>query len=715
MRKYLTIIFILVSSTLSANEVGIIEFINRPVNEILFVLGEETGIHMLPDETISGVSSFYFSGGDPITALNLFLEQNHLYKNEKDSYLEISKVRVVQSNDSISIDAYQVNMAAILRKISDSTNQTILFDPIQDIPTTIHIERNDIFQILEILIESIPNHSLSVKNEAFFIQRDKTLESYNEELYFLGKISSVDGLYNVDIQKGQLSEAINRLFSQEGKEYVLLSDQQVFVENIRLNNKPFYEILHLILEQSGMRFVNNDEIYYILDANKESILRQFKTQIRIEYKNRSVKEITDLIPSELIPDGRISIDVSNNSVILYGTPEEILPLENFIKSLDQQVSGWVYRRYDLNYLSFDIISKTLPDHLSMVSLKPISLTKAMLVFMPEDCQESFDRYLEQIDIKPNTYPVHLKYIKAKNLLDSLPPGFYETEFIGTDDDSLVFFQGNMSKYNDLLIALENIDSPIPQIRYDLLVIQYQENQEFNWDINFSNSVLDSGDQTAFLGELGSVASLAFDITSAFGYMFSIKLNTDISQSRARVMADTTLNGLTNQEVSLQNTNTFRYRDTVKDPDTGNEEVTGISREITSGLFIKIKGWVSGDDMITMDVSTTVSRQEDVSSNDAIGVLPPTSEKVVNTHVRTRAGKPVIIGGLIQTEKSEVVQKVPFFGDIPLIGLLFQKRKEILENTEMVIYIVPHLEIDSNEIQADVELRRLYDKYSQYLP
>ncbi|MCF6335636.1 MAG: type II and III secretion system protein, partial [Spirochaetales bacterium] len=143
-------------------------------------------------------------------------------------------------------------------------------------------------------------------------------------------------------------------------------------------------------------------------------------------------------------------------------------------------------------------------------------------------------------------------------------------------------------------------------------------------------------------------------------------------------------------MSFKNTNTYRYRDMEVDPDTGKVESTGVTREITSGLIINLNGWVSGDQMITMEVKATVSKRgADVSSGT--GNPPPTSEKIISTHIRTASGKPVVIGGLLQKDRDLVIEKVPFLGDITVLGLLFRSEVSTITNTELVIYIVPYIE------------------------
>ena len=84
---------------------------------------------------------------------------------------------------------------------------------------------------------------------------------------------------------------------------------------------------------------------------------------------------------------------------------------------------------------------------------------------------------------------------------------------------------------------------------------------------------------------------------------------------------------------------------------------------------------------------------------------------MNTLARTVSGQPVVIGGLMRQDTDVQVTKVPVLGHIPLLGYLFQQRTETLENSEMVIYIVPRVDYGEVE-QADpaLTLERLYQRF-----
>jgi type II secretory pathway component GspD/PulD (secretin) len=111
--------------------------------------------------------------------------------------------------------------------------------------------------------------------------------------------------------------------------------------------------------------------------------------------------------------------------------------------------------------------------------------------------------------------------------------------------------------------------------------------------------------------------------------------------------------------------------------------------------LEINGWVSGDGMITTTVTASVSKRGNDVSN-VIGNPPPTSEKMLTTHVRARSGETVILSGLRQNDSTIIEQRVPLISRIPILGWLFQSKNNTTENTQMIIYLVPHVDLANDE-------------------
>jgi general secretion pathway protein D len=49
---------------------------------------------------------------------------------------------------------------------------------------------------------------------------------------------------------------------------------------------------------------------------------------------------------------------------------------------------------------------------------------------------------------------------------------------------------------------------------------------------------------------------------------------------------------------------------------------------------------------------------------------------------------IVISGILRSELTDVVRKVPVLGDIPLLGAIFKSRDKTVKNTELVVFITP---------------------------
>ena len=355
---------------------------------------------------------------------------------------------------------------------------------------------------------------------------------------------------------------------------------------------------------------------------------------------------------------------------------------------------------------------------SLQECNPIILDdeNSFLLMATETVHRKVKEYITKIDTAQNSYAVTLKYIKSEALLRYLPPAVSREEIVISSNPNIIFFKGSEYKYKNFLKELEIIDRPESQIRYQLLVVQYERSENLNWAKSLSvNKREEEGKNNErprmyeFTGMMSNIFNINFDLVSKFGYQFIAKLNFELSENKAHILADTTLNGLTGEDVSFRNTNTFRFVD--RTIDSSGKPLYGAVREVTSGLLVNIKGEVSGAGMVTMAVNAQVSKQG--SGSVTSGILPPTSEKIVKTKVRSKSGTPIIIGGLLQVENNADEKKVPGLGDIPVLGYAFKDKHASDTVSEMVIYIVPYIHKEEKpKTMVTEDLKRLYEKYGK---
>lgn len=117
------------------------------------------------------------------------------------------------------------------------------------------------------------------------------------------------------------------------------------------------------------------------------------------------------------------------------------------------------------------------------------------------------------------------------------------------------------------------------------------------------------------------------------------------------------------------------------------------------LTLKIKPTVNASDFVRMEIEQSIDDIDGLGVGDA----PITSKRKVNNVVEVHDGQAVVIGGLIRDQESESVSKVPFLGDIPLLGLLFRKTTKTVEKRNLIMIIVPHV------IKDPSDLKRLHEQ------
>jgi type II secretory pathway component GspD/PulD (secretin) len=91
-----------------------------------------------------------------------------------------------------------------------------------------------------------------------------------------------------------------------------------------------------------------------------------------------------------------------------------------------------------------------------------------------------------------------------------------------------------------------------------------------------------------------------------------------------------------------------------------------------------------------------------SSGSVSATAPDLDTKQASTIVRVHDGNTIVIGGLIQTQKSKNLKKIPLLSDIPWLGrVLFTGTFELKQKNELVIFVTPHIiQADEPSIQVD---------------
>lgn len=103
-----------------------------------------------------------------------------------------------------------------------------------------------------------------------------------------------------------------------------------------------------------------------------------------------------------------------------------------------------------------------------------------------------------------------------------------------------------------------------------------------------------------------------------------------------------------------------------------------------GVILRISPQINEGDAVTMEIEQEISSVAPGTS----GADLVTSERSITTNVLVDDGQIIVLGGLIQDEVTETIQKVPLLGDLPVLGNLFRNTRTASDKNDLIVFIRP---------------------------
>jgi len=609
------------------------DFSGCEIKDIVFAVSLDTGISIVCDDTVSGNADFKFSGRDFEVAFDAFLKGNRLYVEKYEALWMVSKFKISKEEELLSMDVCDLTPAEILEKLSCFVDNVITFETLPVFKMSVHFKNLSESDLMNNLAKRFGNYVVQKSDSGFHFCRVIETKKLEASDGFVN-LTSENGFITLDIKNSGFVDVIEKVFTSEvgnKRNFCFITNCDFKVMRTSFEAKDFDCVLERFCKQSGVEVFVKDNIYYF-------------------FENKNSKD-------ELLFGERNWICYN----LKFSSSQEFLPLA--LKKIG------TFEYY------------------------PIPDSNSFYAKVNPQEEESLALLVEEIDVKKEVFVVNLKYIRPEELLQHLPPCVDKANLFMADDNSCLYFKGTENAYLDFCEQIKICDCPKTRITYDLLIIQYDETFQNSWNTNFNVNTLNQGDRNVVNGQLGSVLGLNINIVSAFGLTFASSLQGSLEENKSSVYADTTLHGISGKSITFTNSSTYRYRDNNLDPDTGKPIYSGVTREIVSGINIQVTPWVSGDGMITTNVTASISRQG-TDTSASTGNPPPTTEKIITTEVCSKSGEPVVLSGLIQNSLSEDSKGMPVIGRLPLFRKLLNSNEKHKEKSQMVIFLVPRIEMES---------------------
>jgi type IV pilus assembly protein PilQ len=108
------------------------------------------------------------------------------------------------------------------------------------------------------------------------------------------------------------------------------------------------------------------------------------------------------------------------------------------------------------------------------------------------------------------------------------------------------------------------------------------------------------------------------------------------------------------------------------------------------LSLKVTPLITPDNRVILDLDVSDDTVGQQVTSATGGSVPSIDTRQIQTQVLVGDGQTVVLGGILETTKSYAANKVPWLGDIPILGNLFKSTTNINNKTELLIFITPKI-------------------------
>jgi type IV pilus assembly protein PilQ len=580
---------------------------------------------------------------------------------------------------TFSIDVKDTDIQDVIRIISRGYSLNIIIDNDISGKITLHLTDVPVMKGLETLARS---QGLVVVQEGNLYRIRKDTGESRISIRFQ------KGLLTVDVTNADVVEFIKEIAAKTG--ISIVPDSRVTGKvSGKLYEVPIDDGLRAILEGNGYKVIKTRNIYRIEQSEN----------LQAGRGERSFQSIRAGQPgNELYVDfnnGLLTLNVSNGN------------LSDVIKAIAEQSGMEIVTYGSIN----DLVNARL-ENIPITEAFALLLGGTMYTFVQKD---NVILIGDRNSATPSgqalskSEMVHLQHLKADEVVKILPKNIPADNVKIVKEQNALLFSGTSE---DIVMArefLKTVDLPTPQVIIDAIIIEYKRNMdrdfgfEFGYDGGKTGSNHYSFPELEFNRKGTSTKNLwnelfpASSIISGLPDNFYMSLKLLESQGKAKVLAQPSITVLNGNKASIKvgQTQYFKVVSGTSDNPTYRFE------PISFGINLDITPWISQGGQINAEIVPEVSNN---MGNNEDG-YPEVFSRNISTTVRLENGSTLVLGGLLRSDEQINNKKVPILGDIPIIGNIFKTTRKVKIQTNLVIYITPHVIQNGDTVNLSDELKK----------
>lgn len=279
--------------------------------------------------------------------------------------------------------------------------------------------------------------------------------------------------------------------------------------------------------------------------------------------------------------------------------------------------------------------------------------------------------------------------------DSLVGQVYVVADADTNSLMVLTASKNFVQVKEIIASL---DQPVPQVLIKVLIAEVTLDKSLDLGTEFSALDLNAAGH-------GLKAATDFGLSGILpGITFNL-LGKDINATlvalqkvgKLDVLSRPYILGSDNQKATITVGQQVPFITSSRTTDTGQTINTIQYQDI--GIILNVTPHINPEGLVILDVSPEISALTGTTVPISETVNAPVfAKRSATSRVAIQDGQTIVIGGLMQDQKTEDVKKVPLLGDIPLLGTLFRRITTENTKTELLIFLTPQITTQSETLK-----------------
>ena len=497
----------------------------------------------------------------------------------------------------------------------------------------------------------------------------------------------------------QLRDNVRSFLEEKGTRLVLNIENRfgVFSRAKLQSAKQNEEVTKQLAKGEKLLVPKSNKVEDIIDNLTQSgVKRYVGRKISINVNNMPIPEVLKMIG-----------DTSGFNIIITKEVQDLAPITISLVNLpwDQvldtimNIGGLVAEKYG-----------------NILTIRTEEVAKKGLKEQLKETQE--EARLEPLVTK--VFPISFAKVEdLKAILDSyITPERGSVQFDNRTQNMII--RDTVNTIERLSKIIDTLDTQTPQVLIEAKLVEANESYQFRaglregvnigYDALGNDAILNA--QSRFPSDPGSgifslntapnparsLLSATVNVARLVDLNFSLELME--SENKGKVITSPRVITENNKEATIIDTTERSF--IVSAPNDNGIRTPELER-LQASISLKVIPKVTNEGTILLNVEILKTGFGEVELE---GELPPTNQKTVKTNVLVSNGSTIVIGGLYQTEDSELITGIPFLKDLPLIGWLFRSAYNPQKiRRELIVFLTPRI---INQEEAGLVNRELRD-------